>query len=163
MTIATFNVVADDVRTDFFPHWSAFSTTTKPTAAAVASNIIEEAADLAGRLALKSISVDSITNATTPYAYQWCRKTLKLQVAVWVAQAATASNPELAKALEEELAERLEQLDQHGATVLVDVSASDTGSPPEGPTTHITEYSLETDDASCMSSTRPRLRRDDHL
>jgi hypothetical protein len=163
VTIATFGIAADDVRLDHFAHWGAFSTTTKPTLARVTNRITEEGGELAGKLALQSIAVTSITALATPYAYAWCQKTLKLMVAVWVAKVATSSNPELAKTLQDELDARFELLDKHGETVLVDVSSSDTGSPPEGPTTHITEFGLTTDDSTDMSTTVPRLRRDDQL
>lgn len=163
MAVAEFSVVADDVRTEHFPHWGAFSTTTKPTAAAVAVRITEEAGELGGKLSLKGIDPASITSVDTPYAYQWCRKTLKLMVAIWVAKVATASNPDLAKTLQDELDARLEKLDEHGVTLLVDAVATASGSPAEGPTTHITEFGLETDSAENMSTVVPRLRRDDQL
>lgn len=163
MSVATFSVTADSVRTAHFPHWSAFSATTKPTSTQVATAITEEAADLGGRLSLKRIDPSGIDSTANPNGYAWCQKTLKLMVAVYVAKAATAQNPELAKALQALLDERLEALDRHGETLLVDVEASDSGSPPEGPTTHISAYGLEVDDSADMSTTVPRLRRDDAL
>lgn len=162
MAVTTFSITAATVQTAHFPHWQPFSATTKPTSTQVATWITEEAADLGGKLALKSIAASGI-DSDTPNALAWCQKTLKLMVAVRVAKAATASNPELAKTLQDDIDARLEALDKHGATLLVDVTASETGNPPEGPTTHISTYSLTVDDSSDMSTTVPRLRRDDAL
>lgn len=163
VAVTTFSVTHDTVRTEHFPHWNAFSATTKPTSTQVGTYVTEEAADLGGYLALKSIAASGIDSSANPNGFAWCQKTLKLMVAVRVAKAATASNPELAKTLQDEVNARLSSLDKHGATLLVDVTASTSGNPAEGPTTHISTYSLTVDDSSDMSTTVPRLRRDDSL
>lgn len=163
MSVAEFAITAEAVRASVFPHWSAFSSTTKPTATLVATYITEEAADLGGKLMLKGVAPSAITSGGTPYAYAWCQKTLKLMVGARVAKAATASNPELAKTLQEELERRFELLEAHGEALLVDVSSSTDDSPAEGPTTHISQYGLTVDDEADMSTTVPRLRRDDPL
>lgn len=163
MSVATFGVTADSVRTAHFPHWGAFSATTKPTSTQVATFITEEGADLGGELMQVSVTPSGIDSDDNPNGYAWCQKTLKLLVAVRVAKSATASNPELAQTLQEELDARLSKLKTHGSTVLVDVSSDTSGSPPGGPTTHISQYGLTVDDADDMSTTVPRLRRDDSL
>lgn len=164
VSVTTFGVVADDVRAEYFPHWSAFSATTKPTSTVVATFITEEGADLGGRLRLESITPSTVTSGSTPEAYAWCQKTLRLMVAIRVARASTAQNPDVVKAWKTELDERLEQLNRHGTVVLGDAVASDSTSPPEGPTTHITQYGLDVGDPNRdSSSVEPRLRRSDEL
>lgn len=164
MTVETFSVVADDVRAGYFPNWSAFSATTKPTSTQVAVFISEEAADLAGHLAVEDVTVSSSNPAASSAALAWCQKTLRLAVAIRVMRASTAQNPEVAKAWQEELDSRYKMLERMGATVMGAGAAESTStSPVQGPTTHIGQYGLTTADVGLMSTVEPRLRRDDEL
>ncbi len=83
--------------------------------------------------------------------------------ALRVLRVSTQSDPALAKAYGDELKVRLENLAAQGATALGDESLNTGDSDPDGPTSHISQFGLETDSAADMSTTIPRLRRDDAL
>lgn len=164
MTLPAFGVTASTVRAQMFPHWGDFSTNSSPTAATVADIITEESGDLAALLYREDVaasSVDALTASAAPY--QWCAKTLRLMVALRILRASTQQEPQLAEAFKAELAERLKLLAAEGATALGDASLQSGTSDPDGPTSHISVYGLEVDDSEDMSTTVPRLRRDDAL
>ncbi len=164
MTIATFGVDAGSVRRHHFPQWPDFSTASSPTLATVGEFITEAAADLAGRLELKSLSPATIAADTASEAYSWCAKTLRLAVAIDVLAASTSANPELAKKWQVLLDGRYELLEKYGATAMgVGAAATDDSDEPEGPTSHISELDLDTGNDSDASDVIPRLRRSDEL
>lgn len=163
MSLNTFGVTAASLRSTQFPHWGDFSTLSQLTSADVGTIIDEEAADLAGRLYAENVVAADITTPANQVAYLWCAKTLRLMAAVRVLRTAAQADPELAKAYRVELDARLELLAAQGATALGDDSLSTGTSDPDGPTSHISRYSLETDSADDMSDTIPALRKDDKL
>ena len=120
------------------------------------------AARLGGKLLLESIIAASITDSTSE-AYLWCQETLELMVAIRVAEVATGSDNGLLAVWRAEVEARFKELDVGGAAALGEGATSSASSDPDGPTTHSSENSLTTDEATDMSTTVPRLRRDDQL
>jgi hypothetical protein len=110
---------------------------------------------------VKSIDPTSITDSTSE-AFAWCAKTLKLMVAVRIYPAVTAGNPDGLKALQAQLDARLAWLEKHGLE-LAGAQTLISGSEPEGPTSHISQYGLTTADSSLMSSTESPFHKDDQL
>lgn len=161
--IGVFGVVVDSVRRHYFPQWPSFSSKSNPTSSTVEEAIDEEAATLAGKLAMRSVDVDDINAIDTPLANAWCAATLKLMVAIRIAPAVTGLDPAMVQRWSKELRARLTELEQNGATVLGDVTADEEADSPLEASTHISEYDLETSDTSQMSSAAVRLRYDDEL
>lgn len=163
MTVSTFGVTAGTVRTNRFPHLSDFGANTAPSSSAVGVFVDQAAARLEGKLLLEKIVASSITDATSA-AYLWCQETIELMVAVRISQAASGSDNGQAQAWRDELKVRFEELEEGGASALGSgVTTTGTPSDPDGPTSHISEYSLTVDSAADMSTVVPRLRRDDKL
>lgn len=162
MALPVFGVTATTLREHMFPHWGAFSANSSPTSTTVGDIIAEEAGDLAARLYRENVSAASITDAASA-PYLWCAKTLRLMAAIRTMRASTQQQPELVTRWMEELDARLKLLSEDGATALGDASLQSGTSDPDGPTSHISVYSLEVDDPDDMSTTVPRLRRDDAL
>ena len=160
MAVNEFGVTQQTVATHHFPMWPAFSTSSKPSAATVALLITESAGVLTGRLYGEAIT--SITD-TTSAAYLMCAEQLRRMVALKVLKASTQQDPELAKALMLEIAEWFSMLAAGGGTFLGNEALQTSASDPDGPTSHISENDLVTDSAADMSTTIPRLRRDDAL
>lgn len=161
--INEFGVTQAAVASDFFPQWRAgFSATSAPTAARVAVIITEEAATLAAKLYGENITAAGITD-TASIAYVKCAAQLKRMVALRIFRTTTQQNPELAKALKAESDEWLEGLADGGGTFLGDEGLNSGTSDPDGPTSHISQFSLTTDSADDMSSAVPLLRKDDQL
>lgn len=158
-----FGVTQAAVASDYFPQWRAgFTASSAPTATRVAAIITEEAAELATRLYAEDITASSITD-TDSAAYVKCAAQVKRMVALRIMRTTTQQNPELAKALRAESETWLKELAAGGATFLGDESLATGDSDPDGPTSHISQFNLTTDDADDMSTTVPRLRRDDAL
>lgn len=162
MTVPTFAVTAEMVRTSFFPHLLPFSTTTNPTSAAVTREINWAAADLEGRLLAKSVTASAITDATSA-AYYWCQYTIALTVAVSLIGVMSGADPELAKRWAETLGKRIEALETQGVTAIGSGATASGGSEALGPTDHISELDLDVGDTALASSVEPYLRRDDLL
>lgn len=161
-SVNAFGLTVASVRAHMFPHWGDFSNNSNPTTTTVGEIITEEAGDLASRLYREAVAASSITDSTSA-PYLWCAKTLRLMVALRILRASTQQEPELNRAWVDELKLRLELLAADGATALGDASLQTGASDPDGPTSHISVYGLTTDDADDMSTTAPRLRRDDAL
>jgi hypothetical protein len=158
-----FAVTQAAVASDYFPQWRAgFTANSAPTAARVAVLITEEAAELTSRLYAEGITAEDITDAATA-AYVKCAAQVKRMVALRIYRLTTQQNPELARALRAESDAWLKELAAGGGTFLGNESLDTGASDPDGPTSHITQYGLETDVADDMSTTVPRLRRDDQL
>lgn len=162
MAASTFGVTADAVRRHHFPAFDSFSTSSNPTAVTVGEVVSEEAARLAGWLALEEIDASAITDVNSS-AYLQCARVLKLMTAAKLVGSMSGLDPELVKAWRAEINEWKKGLDEGGAAFLGDGATATGLSDADGPTTHISEYSLTQDSAELMSTVVPRLRRDDAL
>lgn len=163
MALPVFGVTHATLREVRFPHWTDFSERSSFTDTAVTAIIQEEAADLAGRLYAENVSATAVDALTTSVAYQWCKKTLHLMAAMRILRDVSVNEPALAQAYGRELDARLKLLAEQGATALGDDSLNTGNSDPDGPTSHISVYELETDDPADMSSVVPALRKGDRL
>ena len=163
MALPVFGVTYSTVRSTRFPHWNAFSARSSFTDTDVTALIQEEAADLAGRLYAEDITAADIDATDNPVAYTWCAKTLHLMVAVRILRDVSANDPALAQAYQRELDVRLKLLAAQGATALGDESLSTGTSDPDGPTSHISQFSLTTLDPADMSPLDDVLKRSDKL
>lgn len=168
MGVNIFGLEANSVRAHMFPQWGDFTVNSSPTLTVVEECIEEEAGELAGRLYGEDIVASAITdelddNDMHSAAWLWCVRTLRLMVALQVLRRTTQSDPELAKAYQTELKARLDDLSSRGATALGDSTLQTGTSDPDGPTSHISQFGLTVDAAEDMSTTVPRLRRDDAL
>lgn len=168
MSVSVFGLTPESVRAHMFSQWSQFSAQSSPTENIVEECIEEEAGELAGRLYAENIDAASIaddldSNSLHSAAWLWCARTLRLMVALAVLRRATQADPELAKSYRAELDARLKQIAEQGATALGNSSLASGTADPDGPTTHINTYGLTVDESTNMSSTVPRLRRDDAL
>lgn len=161
MSANDFGVTAASVRSHHFPNADAWTTSSRPSSTAVAEAIDEEAAHMAGRLALENIDASSVT--TNSAAYYACRRILRMQVAVRVLRDMLGQDTELARAWEATIADWYVQLDAGGASFLGDGATATGTSDPDGPTSHISVYGLTVDSAESMSSTVPVMRKDDEL
>lgn len=162
MTVTTFGVTPSTIRTNRFPHINDFDANMAPTATAVTGMIQRAAAQLEGKLALESISASAISDSASA-AYLWCQETLELLVAIRVSEVATGMDRGLLQVWRDEVKQRWKDLDEGGAAALGSGATSTAASDPDGPTSHISENGLEVDAAADMSTTVPRLRRDDML
>lgn len=163
MAVNDFGVTAAKVAAMYFPQWTGgFSASSNPTSTTVGLIVEESAAVLEGRLYGENITASEITT-TTSAAYIMCAGQLRRMTALRIFRETTQQNPELAKSLETEIDAWFAQLAEKGGTFLGDESLNGGTSDPDGPTSHITQYSLTTDSAENMSTTVPRLRRDDAL
>lgn len=162
MAANTFGVTAESVRRHHFPAFDAFSSTSNPTASTVGEVIDEEAARVAGWLALEEVVAASITD-TTSSAYKQCARIIRLLAATRLVGSMTGMDPELVRAWRAEVAEWRKGLDTGGTAFLGDGAVSSSAADPDGPTTHINMNNLTQDTADAMSSVVPRLRRDDKL
>lgn len=162
MALATFGVSADSVRRHRFPHLDGFGPSTAPSLSTVEEAVSRAAARLAGKLLLEAIEADAITDVTSP-AYLWCQETLELMVAIRVAEGSTHRDSELLRVWRAEVESRFDELEVGGAEALGGGATSTSASDPDGPTSHISQNNLTTDASADMSTTVPRLRRDDLL
>jgi hypothetical protein len=162
MGLSTFGVSADSVRRHRFPHLDSFGANTAPSLSTVEEAVSRAAARLAGKLLLEAIDAESISDAASS-AYLWCQETLELMVAIRVAEAATHRDAELLRVWRTEVDARFTELEEGGADALGGGAVSIGTSDPDGPTSHISQNNLTTDASADMSTTVPRLRRDDLL
>lgn len=161
MTVTTFGVTASSLRKNRFPHLDDFSANSAPTRVAVEEFIDRAAAKLDGKLLLEAIVAADIEVLSA--AYVNCARAVELQAAVYVAEAATGKDNGLLTVWRDELKTFFAELDEDGAASLGSGATSTSSSDPDGPTSHISEYSLTTDASADMSTVVPRLRRDDQL
>lgn len=155
-----FGLTVDAVRAHHFPQADAWTAGSRPSEATVLETIGEEAALMAGKLALELVDASGIT--TDSSAYKLCRKMLRMQVASVVAKDMLGLDPAVAKAWDAVLARFYEDLADGGASYLGDGATASGNSDPDGPTSHISTYNLTPDAAADMSSVVPRLRMDDN-
>lgn len=164
MTIYAFGVTPVTVRGECFPAIGAFTTNSNPTAAVVTSIINQKAAELGGLLASEGVSAATVHGlGAEQIPYLWCQETLTLMVAVRLLQIITSNNPKLAEAWANTLSARLKDLADRGAIALGDASLDTGTSPANGPTTHITHFSLSLPSNDDLSSLDPPFRKDDLL
>lgn len=161
MALSIFGLTVEKVRAHHFPQADAWTASSRPTEATVTETIDEEAALMAGKLALELVSASSITVDSD--AYKLCRKVLRMQVASVVAKDMLGLNPAIAKAWDSVVAKFYEDLDEGGASFLGSGATASGNSDADGPTSHVSVYALETLDAADMSSAAPPLRMDDSL
>lgn len=160
MAQTTFGVTAELVRSGYFPYQPTFDGTTVPTATAVAVFIDEEAVHLTGRLLVEGITASSLTAGDD--AYVWASGMLRLMAAIRVVQAGIAMDPQVLDDWKARVAERFDYLDKNGRRAL-GVGVSDPTIEPNGPTTHLDTYGIETPDIGDMSPIGTILRRSDEL
>lgn len=161
MTVTTFGVTASSLRKSRYPHLDDFSANSAPTRVAVEEFIDRAAAKLDGKLLLEAIVAADIEVLSA--AYVNCARAVELQAAVYVAESATGKDNGLLTVWRDELKTFFAELDEDGAASLGSGATSTSNSDPDGPTSHISEFSLTTDEAADMSTVVPRLRRDDQL
>lgn len=168
MGVSLFGLTAGSVRAHMFPQLSDWDANSSPTSTIVGEVIEEEAGELAGRLYAENVVASSIvstldSNNLHSAAWLWCVRTLRLMVALELLKRMSQQYPELAKAYREELDKRLKDLNERGPTALGDESLNSGTSDADGPTTHLSKYSLTVDEADNMSSAVPLCRKDDEL
>ncbi len=162
MAILVYGVTAAKLRAHHFPQQAGeFSTTTKPTAITVGETIDDAGADLAGKLRAKGIDPAAIVSASTPEAYAWCARTVRLAAAIETLGAMTGQDPAVGKKWATELRARLDDLDARGYLALGDAAAP--AQQANGPRWHGATYELSTGDVADVSTLVPRFRRDDQL
>jgi hypothetical protein len=159
MALNLFGLTVDSVRAHHFPQADAWTATSRPSEATVTETIDEEAALMAGKLALELVNAFAIT--TDSDAYKLCRKILRMQVAVVVARDMTGADPALATRLETTVTKFYEDLDEGGASFLGSGATASGTSDADGPTSHVSVFNLETLSSDDMSSAAPVLRMDD--
>lgn len=160
MASSSFGLDAESVRRHHFPNADAFSSGGRPSSATVAEVIEEEAASMAGALALELVDASTITVASSAYAA--CRKTLRMQVAAKLVRLMSGVDSSIAKSWDDEVARWYEALAEGGASFLGDGATASGTSDPDGPTSHATEVTTRSSWADA-SSTTPPLRKDDRL
>lgn len=161
MSANNFGVTAASVRSHHFPNADAWTTASRPSSTAVAEAIDEEAAHMAGRLALELVDAASITASSA--AYYACRRILRMQVAVRVIRDMLGQDSDLARAWEAAVADWYAQLDKGGVSFLGDGATATGSSDADGPASHISVFGLEQSEGEDMSSPVPYLRMDDAL
>jgi hypothetical protein len=163
VTVSTFGLTAAILRADYLPQADDFSTSSSPTTATVTRLLNQKAAELEGKLQKEAISPSGITSATSA-PYLWCQETLGLMVMIRVAGLMRGTNSELVKEWQVRLDDRLASLEEDGGTALGDPTLSSSASDPDGPTSHVTELSLDTSTMATDASTlAPKFRKDDVL
>lgn len=162
MALNEFGLTPESVRAHYFPSSDEWSADSNPSTTVVADMVNEEAGVLAGALNAEAIDAASISDTATP-AYVQCRQVLREQVAIRVTRVKTGTDPELVKAWKSDVRAWYQGLADGGATFLGGGATAASSSDPDGPTSHISEYGLLTDDPRNMSSAVPLLRKDDQL
>jgi hypothetical protein len=161
MSVTTFGVTSSTLRVNRFPHLDNFSANSAPSATAVSEYIDRAAAKVEGKLLLEEVVAADITVLSA--AYLNCARVVELQAAIYVAEAATGKDNGLLQVWRDEVKAFFVELDVGGAASLGSGAVATGDSDPDGPTSHISEYNLTVDASTDMSTTVPRLRRDDQL
>lgn len=165
MSLVLFGVTNDTVRRHLFPQWPSFNTKSNPTSASVDELIIQEAASLAGALAKRSVLTSSFDITNTPIAWNWAAATLEYMVGIRIAPAVTGLDSALVNRWSKEKTVRLADLEAKGATVLVDVLATESAETPMEASSHIDQFNLATADSTTGQSqtTASPLHWDDEM
>ncbi len=165
MALADFDIAASDVRKHHFPYWADPSVSSTPTLAVYNEKIADCAGIITSALAAQSISATAIDTHASPTEYApfvSCRRQLRLMVALEVMGASTSQDPELAKKWQTLIDAWFEGLSNGAGTFLGDPSLSTALSDPSGPTSHISEYSLDDGDPTIdASNVIPPFRKSD--
>lgn len=162
MASSTFGLTVESVRAHHFPNADAFSSQSRPSLVTAGEILTEEAAQMAGALALELIDASAIT--ANSGAYNSCRKTLRQQAAAKLVRLMTGVDPEIAKTWSEEVADWYAKLDQGGVSFLGDGATASGLADADGPASHLTTYALERDTAANMSNpVAGKLRMDDDM
>jgi hypothetical protein len=145
--VLTFGVTSSTLRRHCFPRIEDFSSTSSPTSTTVTEKIEVAAARVAAGLSKESISPSSILTETAGYAIcaDIIRKMAALELRI------PCDDPETPKGWKADIDEFFKLLAKDAGIALADVSLTGADSPPNGPTTHLTEYDLEIDSESDMS------------
>lgn len=159
MASSSFGLDAEGVRRHHFSNLDAFSTQSRPSASTVAEIIDEEAAVMAGALALEKIDAGAITINSS--AYNACRKVLRMQVAAVLARNIPGTDWPLSRSWTSTVDGWYADLAKGGAAFLGDGATASGTSDPDGPTWHGSELTRDT--TAAMSTTVPMLRKDDRL
>lgn len=155
-----FALDAEAVRKHHFPNADAWTESSRPSESAVEEVIEEEAALMAGKLALELVDASAITSDSD--AYLLCRKVLRMQVAAVVARDMLGLDPAIAKAWDSKVDAFYKGLDEGGVSFLGDGASASGNSQADGPHSHVSVYGLRTDVAADMSDpTNGKLRMDD--
>lgn len=157
--ILTFGVTASTVRRHCFPRLNDWSATTSPTSTTVTEKIDVAAARVAAALAKESISPSSILTETSAYAI--CADIIRKMVALDLR--IPADDPDTVAGWREDIKNFFALLKSDAGVALADVSLTSADSPPNGPTTHLTEYDLDIDAESDMSDATFPLHAKDAL
>jgi len=159
---SVFGLTADSVRKHHFPHADAWTSSSRPSEATVTEIISEEAAHMAGALALELVDASAIT--TNSDAYNACRRILRQQVAAKLARIIPGVDSELAQRWDEAVADWYQKLDEGGASFLGSGATATGTSDADGPTSHVTVFGLTKDTGDRMSDpTAGKLRMDDNM
>lgn len=162
MASSLFGLDAESVRRHHFPNFDAFSAGGRPSLATVSEAIEEEAAHMAGALALELVDASAIAPASS--AHNTCRRILRMQVAARLARDIPGIDSELARAWDAQVQRWYEQLDEGGVSFLGDGATATGNSDADGPTSHLSVYGLEGDTAEAMSNPiNDKLRMDDEM
>ncbi len=159
MALNLFGLTVEKVRSHHFPQADAWTASSRPSETAVGETLDEEAALMAGKLALELVDASAITLDSD--AYKLCRKILRMQVASVVAKDMLGLDPAIAKAWDTAVDKFYVDLDEGGASFLGDGATASGTSDADGPTSHASVYGLTLDVAADMSSVVPSLRMDD--
>lgn len=162
MSANDFGLTADSVRRHYFPNHDEWSSKSRPSTTTVAEIISEEAAHMAGALALELVDASAIT--TDSAAYKACLRILRLQVAAKLARIIPGVDSDLAQRWDESIATWYEKLDEGGASLLGDGASATGTSDADGPTSHVSVYGLNSDVGADMSDpVAGKLRMDDEM
>lgn len=161
MASSTFGITAASVRSHHLPRQDAFSASSQPTLATVTEAIAEEAAAMAGKLALELVTASAITANSD--AYKACARILRMQCAARIALDMLGMDSDLVRSWQATVADWYEALADGGASFLGDGASATGDSNADGPTSHVSVYGLTTDAGEDMSDTVPLLRKDDQL
>jgi len=159
MPVSIFSIEHADISAHYFPSRTAFSASTKPTAAAVGEMIEAESARLAGALSAIDVSASTLSTdagASYPAAYEWCRDTIRLGAAIRVMQAIAGAGavPEFWVT---QLEARYKALADNGFSALGDAPR-----PSQlGPRSHVSAHDLDRGDLDLLSDVIPPFRKND--
>lgn len=162
MAVNTFGVTPATVQALYLPQIPGFSALSKPTEAAVTIMVSQSAGKLAGRLYGEGIDAEDIS-VTTSAAYLMCAEQLGKMVALKVHKVLPQKFPELAKEYTREVDAWFKELNEKGGTFLGDSGLNPSSSPSNGPTSHVSTYSLTQLDGEDMSDVIPPLKKSNRL
>lgn len=156
--MSTFGVTVASVRAHHFPQWAAFSAESSPDATTAQEMLDEAGADLVGALVRAGVATSDVAAGTA--GYRWAAYTVRLAAALRILRASTQSDAKVEAVWGKALDTRLKLLIDGGSATLGNEALSPVD--PDGPSSHITELSLDVGDESRDTSAAIHvLRRDD--